>query len=141
MMSIWDYIMVHAQKHCLLSKTNTPSVYIPCTFQQLIFWNETAMHLLFTYICHAHPTGQHMYARPLIFHILCCFKAAYRINTYNPIIQVTYINVSHLSFLQWCCLGNRLCSYIPPWGMLLHIGVIGIQLILSSHHHCPKLNE
>ena len=37
-------------------------------------------------------------------------------------------------------------SYIPPWGgggggggVLLHIGdrVLGIQLILSSHHLCP----
>ena len=25
--------------------------------------------------------------------------------------------------------------------VLLHIGVIGIPLILSSHHHCPLLTE
>ena len=25
--------------------------------------------------------------------------------------------------------------------VLLHIGVIGIPLILSSHHHCPILTE
>ena len=40
-----------------------PSIYMPCTFQQpslvsrLFFWNKTTMHLPFTYICHAHPTG------------------------------------------------------------------------------------
>ena len=25
--------------------------------------------------------------------------------------------------------------------VLLHIGVVGIPLILSSHHHCPILTE
>ena len=31
-------------------------------------------------------------------------------------------NVAHISLVvQWCCLGNRL--YIPPWGVVLHIGV------------------
>ena len=33
-------------------------------------------------------------------------------------------NVAHISLLQWCCLGNRFYnSYIPPWGVVLHIGV------------------
>jgi len=47
-------------------KTNVPSIYMPCTFQQpslvpwLFFRNETTMHLPFTYICHAHPTGWHI---------------------------------------------------------------------------------
>ena len=43
---------------------NKCTIYLhACTFQQpslvprLFFWNKTAMHLPFTYICHAHPTG------------------------------------------------------------------------------------
>ena len=48
--------------------------------------------------------------------------------------EAAYKNVAHLSLLQWCCLGNRLC--IPPWGVLFHIGVsVWVLGILSSHHH------
>ena len=40
------------------------------------------------------------------------------------ITQATFKNVAHISLVQWCCLGNRLYnSYIPPWGVVFHIGV------------------
>ena len=41
-------------------------------------------------------------------------------NKYNPIAYATYKNVAHF------CSG---------------VGVIGIPLILSSHHHCPISTE
>ena len=52
---------MHHPMH-LPTKTNAPSTYTPCTFQQpslvprLFFWNETTMQLPFTCMFHAHTT-------------------------------------------------------------------------------------
>ena len=101
---------MHHPMH-LPTKTDVPSTYMPCTFQQpslvprLFFRNQTTMHLLI-------------------------FSTYYDVAKLKKKYYLGNINVAHLSLVQWCCLGNRLCSsYIPPWvGVLLFIGVIGIQL-------------
>ena len=54
---------------------------------------------------------------------------------YNLITYTTYKIVAHLSLLQWCCLGNRLCSsYIPSWGVLLHV-VVGSKNLLDEENY------
>ena len=52
---------------CTFNQTiHLHAMHLSTTFPRLFFWNDTTMDLPFTYICHAHPTGQHIYA---IFHI------------------------------------------------------------------------
>ena len=62
----------------LPTKTNVPSIYMPCTFQQpslmhrLFFWNETAIHLPFTYVA---VPGRNRTLFRCIFRLHCCVRS------------------------------------------------------------------
>ena len=91
-------------------------VLFPC---RLFFWNKTTMHLPFTYAMHTLYRVTYMIDLSFLYYGLAKLQIVYmwRINT-------TPLPRQHTRML----LISHFCS---------GVGVIGIPLILSSHHHCP----
>ena len=105
--------------HSMHLPTKCTTIYMPSTFQQRLvprlFSGKRLQCTFHLHICHAHPTGWHIYARPLIFHILCSDVAKLRIvcgwRTSLP-RQHTRMLLTLTSAVV-LPIGNRLC--IPPW--------------------------
>ena len=119
--------MLYQKICCICTSKQVPRQFFFCWMRQ--WWT---FHL---HICHAHPTGRHIYARPLIVHILWCYKAAismWRINT-----QPKY----YLGNMQECCSSLTAAVMLPIY-IYIHcknIWVTSTIFWLSQLHVVPDM--